>query len=74
MCGFKMDNSTKFLSKDRETALVEVKEILYQRKELVERCLLHAMQDDFGYVSLVDGVRASELNFLNDLLDIIERS
>ena len=64
----------EFLTKNADTALVEIKEKLYERLEILRTCLKGREQDDWGYIDFMDNQMANEVQFLENLLDIIERS
>ena len=64
---------TEFLTKNADVALVEIKELLYKR--LAQRTN-YAAQDplkDVYFKGLQKGA-LSEVEFLKDLIDLIERS
>jgi hypothetical protein len=61
---------TKFLSKDPEKALAEVKEVLYDRLKVLRQCV--GPDDEYGD-DVINQMR-NEIDFLEDLLDTIERS
>ena len=64
----------EFLPKDPAKAVVEIKELLYQRLKLQREYLDGCEKDDYGYIDFYAGQVDSEVNFLEKLLDIIERS
>lgn len=61
----------KFLSKDPEKALVEVKEELFDRLNVLRQCVT---SDSKHPRDAVDMQMMDEMSFLEDLLDMIERS
>lgn len=63
----------KFLSKDPEKAIVEIKEHAYERLEIMRSCIKDAPKDEYGYIDNYDIAVGSEIAFLEDLLDMIER-
>lgn len=65
---------SEFLTKNADTVLVEIKEKLYDRLEILRNCLKGREQDDYGYIDFMDNQMANEVQFLENLLDIIERS
>lgn len=64
----------KFLSKDPEKALVEVKEELFDRLNVLRQCLKDAGADEYGYVDPFDIAMNNEVVFIENLLDKMERS
>lgn len=64
----------EFLPKDPAKALVEIKEMLYQRLKLQREFLDDIEEDEWGHIEFDVGQIESEINFLQNLLDIIERS
>ena len=65
---------TEFLTKNADVALVKVKEKLYDRLSVLRQCLGNAEKDDWGYIDHLDHHMANEMEFLQNLLDLIERS
>ena len=69
---------TEFLTKNADTALVEIKEKLYERMDILRTCLGRVFDpelSDMGYAAdLTERQMMNELQFLENLLDIIERS
>ena len=65
---------TEFLPRDPTKALVDVKEKLYERLDILRTCLKDREKDDYGYIFGEDHMMANEVLFLENLLDIIERS
>ena len=64
---------TEFLSKNADEALVQVKETLYKRLEGLRDYL--AKMAEWGYAaSSMEQQMGNEIQFLEDLLDMIERS
>lgn len=59
----------EFLTKNADVALVEVKEKLYERLGKIRVCLIPD-----GPIDNLDHHMTNEIKFLEDLLDIIERS
>lgn len=66
--------SQEFLPRDPAKAVVEIKEMLYQRLKLQREFLAESDKDEWGYVSDEACLVDSEVIFLQKLLDIIERS
>ena len=64
----------EFLPKDPAKAVVEIKELLYQRLKLQREFLADNEKDEWGYISFEACQVDSEVNFLEKLLDICERS
>jgi len=64
----------EFLTKNADTALVEIKEKLYERLDILRTCLKGREKDDWGYIDPSDTIMEGEVNFLTNLLDLIERS
>lgn len=64
---------TEFLTKNADTALVEIKEMLYERMRSRENYAAQDPLKDQYYKGLQKGA-LSEVEFLKSLLDIIERS
>ena len=66
---------TEFLTKNADTALVEIKEKLYERMDILRTCLGRALDPEYGYAAdLTERQMMNELQFLENLIDIIERS
>lgn len=63
-----------FLSKDPKKAIVEIKERLYERLEIMRSCIKDAAKDEYGYIDEFDMAVGSEVRFLEDLLDDMEKS
>jgi hypothetical protein len=63
-------NKEKFLSRDPEKALFEVKEQLYERLRVLYSCIMDPPEnwDD------IDIQMNNEIQFISKLLDVIERS
>lgn len=66
--------TTDFLPKDPTQALVEVKEKLYERLSTIRGYLENSEKDEWGYLDFADNQLDSEAIFLQNLLDICERS
>ena len=64
----------EFLPKDPAKAVVDIKEMLYQRLKLQREFLADNEKDEWGYISFEACQVESEVNFLQKLLDTIERS
>lgn len=64
----------EFLPKAPEEALVVVKGKLYSRLTHLREWLDSAESDDYGYLDPTDQHIAGEVVFLQNLLDLIERS
>ena len=64
----------EFLSNDPTKALIEVKEKLYDRLETLRFCIKDGEKDDYGYIWGEDATVENEIHFLENMLDIIERS
>jgi hypothetical protein len=65
---------TEFLSKDPTKALVEVKEKLYERLSILRPYISNMEIDEYGPLDFTEAAYMNEWSFLEDLLDIIERS
>lgn len=65
---------TDFLPNNPTDALVEVKEKLYGRLALLRPYVETMEIDDYGPLDFTEAAIANELKFLEELLDIIERS
>ena len=59
----------EFLPKDPEQAVVEIKEKLYDRLGVLRSCL-----SKDGPIDRLDHHFQNEVNFLEDVLNVIERS
>lgn len=66
--------TNEFLPKDPAKALVEVKEKLYERLAVLRTCLEGSAEDDYGYIDPFDIQINNEIQFIERLLDVIERS
>lgn len=64
----------EFLSKDPDRKLFEVKEKLYERLEILRQCIRSSDKDDYGYLDPVDQMMSNEIEYIENLMDIIERS
>ena len=58
-----------FLPKDPEKAVIDIKEKLYDRLGVLRSCI-----SKDGPVDRLDHHFLNEINFLEDVLDVIERS
>ncbi len=65
---------TEFLPKDPTKALIEVKEKLYGRLELLRPYIERMEIDDYGPLDFTEAAYYNEVKFLEELLDLIERS
>ena len=66
---------TDFLHKDPTRAIIEIKEILYGRLQVLRTCVANMAQDEDGkYIDPFDIQMGNEIQFLECLLDKIERS
>ena len=59
----------EFLPKDPEKAVIDIKEKLYDRLGVLRSCI-----SKDGPVDRLDHHFLNEINFLEDVLDVIERS
>lgn len=66
--------TTEFLPKDPTQALIEIKEKLYERLSTIRGWLENSEKDEYGYLDFADNQLENEAIFLQNLLDIIERS
>ena len=66
--------TTDFLPKDYEKAYTELKEILYQRYKDVRRTLAVPVNPNDEFDLGIDCAKTNEAEWLEDLLDKIERS
>lgn len=64
----------QFLTKDSDVALVEIKEKLYQRLTVLRPYIERMEIDDYGPLDFTEAAIAGEVKFLEELLDMIERS
>lgn len=64
----------EFLPKDPAKALVEVKEKLYTRLAILRPFIQNMEIDEYGPLDFTEAAIANEVKFLEELLDIIERS
>jgi len=64
----------EFLTKDSDVALVEIKEKLYGRLSILRPYIKNMQIDDYGPLDFTEAAIANEIKFLEELLDIIERS
>jgi len=65
---------SEFLPKDPTQALDEVKEKLYDRLRTLRPFIQNMQIDEYGPLDFTEAAYYNELVFLEDLLDIIERS
>ena len=65
---------TEFLPKDPTQALTEVKEKLYDRLSILRPFIERMEIDDYGPLDFTEAAVASEVKFIEGLLDLIERS
>jgi hypothetical protein len=65
---------TEFLPNDPTQALAEVKEMLYQRLSILRPFIKNMQIDEYGPLDFTEAAYYNELMFLEELLDIIERS
>ena len=65
---------SEFLPKDPAQALVEVKEKLYNRLAILRPFIQNMQIDEYGPLDFTEAAYLNELMFLEELLDIIERS
>ena len=63
----------KFLPKDPTKALIEVKEMLYDRLTVLKQCIPHSHVIGYEF-DAVEKQMINEVDFLEGVLDIIERS
>jgi len=64
----------EFLTKDSDVALVEIKEKLYGRLSILRPYIKNLQIDEYGPLDLTEAAIANETKFLEELLDLIERS
>ena len=62
----------KFLPKGPTKALVEVKEMLYDRVSVLRQCI--SADEEWVDIDAVDRQMENEIDFLTEVLNIIERS
>ena len=65
---------TEFLPKDPAKALVEIKEKLYERLAILRPFIQNMEIDEYGPLDFTEAAYMNEVMFLEELLDIIERS
>lgn len=65
---------SEFLTKSPDVALVEIKERLYDRLAILRPIIQRMEIDDYGPLDFTEAAIASEVKFLEGLLDLIERS
>ena len=64
----------EFLPKDPTKALIEVKEKLYARLAILRPFIQNMEIDEYGPLDFTEAAFLNEITFLEELLDIIERS
>jgi hypothetical protein len=64
----------EFLPKDPTKAIVEIKERLYKRLNILRPYIKDMQIDEYGPLDFTEAAIANETKFLEELLDIIERS
>ena len=64
----------EFLPKDPTQALIEVKEKLYGRLAILRPFIQNMEIDEYGPLDFTEAAFLNETTFLEELLDIIERS
>jgi hypothetical protein len=67
----------EFLTKSADVALIEIKEKLYERMDILRTCLGRVIDPEYGMgyaADLTERQMMNEIQFLENLLDIIERS
>jgi len=65
---------TEFLTKSPDVALVEIKEKLYKRLAILRPFIKNMEIDDYGPLDFTEAAYYNEVKFLEELLDLIERS
>ena len=65
---------TKFLTKNPDVALVEIKEKLYERLGKLRPFIANMEIDEYGPLDFTEAAVYNEVKFLEELLDLIERS
>lgn len=65
---------SEFLPKDPTKALIDIKEKLYDRLAILRPFIERMEIDDYGPLDFTEAAVASEVKFLEGLLDLIERS
>jgi hypothetical protein len=65
---------SEFLPNDPTQALVEVKEMLHKRLAILRPYIQDMEIDEYGPLDFTEAAYYNELMFLEDLLDVIERS
>ena len=65
---------SEFLPNDPTQALIEVKEKLYSRLNILRPYIENMEIDEYGPLDFTEAAYYNEIKFLEDLLDIIERS
>ena len=64
----------EFLPKDPTQALIEVKEKMYERLAILRPFIQNMEIDEYGPLDFTEAAYYTEVKFLEELLDIIERS
>ena len=64
----------EFLTKNADVALVEIKEKLYQRLSNLRPFIEDMEIDEYGPLDFTEAAYYNEVKFLEELLDLIERS
>lgn len=64
----------EFLPKDPTQALIDVKEKLYGRLAILRPFIQNMEIDEYGPLDFTEAAFLNEMTFLEELLDIIERS
>jgi len=67
------NTQNKFLSRDREKAFDEIKEMMYGRMAVLERTLEVPAEGDDWDVGF-DIATENEINFIRSVIDMMERS
>ena len=62
------------LPKDPTQALIEVKEKMYNRLGILRSFIMNMEIDEYGPLDFTEAAYYNEVKFLEELLDIIERS
>jgi len=65
---------TEFMPKDPTQALIEVKEKMYNRLGILRSFIKNMEIDEYGPLDFTEAAYYNEAKFLEELLDIIERS
>lgn len=64
----------EFLPKDPAQVLIEVKEKMYGRLAILRPFIQNMEIDEYGPLDFTEAAYYNEVKFLEELLDIIERS